>query len=301
MPSISESNPDRDDRTQNSINVVSWLCWFAACLVTIGMVRHPLYLLIVVFIAVAVFLAYRTVSPRQHLFFGFVWFGLVFMFVSVVFNVFTSHYGETVIVRIPSSIPVIGGPLTAEAFVYGILFGLVFLSGMLVFALFNILVDINDVFRLIPRFMRQTGVVLSIAFGFIPQTIDAARDIREAQSMRGYSFKKQIKSISNVKALVLPIIIHGLERACVLAESMESRAYGSSGKVSVFRRRPNWQKQDFLVVGSAIILVATIGAVFVIDNSILVYSPYPSLGIPDFNAYIGFILLMLLTPVVVRI
>ncbi|HOA92648.1 MAG TPA: acetate--CoA ligase family protein, partial [Quisquiliibacterium sp.] len=71
-------------------------------------------------------------------------------------------------------------------------------------------------------FLHQAGVVSSIALTFVPQLIVSARDIREAQRIRGHRFRGR----RDMLPLIVPLLTMALERAIGLAESMESRGFG---------------------------------------------------------------------------
>ncbi len=70
---------------------------------------------------------------------------------SALFNFVTAHFGQTVLFTLPASIPLVGGPYTLEALVFGMVNGLV-LVGFL--AAFNVLyqaLPTQALIRMIPR------------------------------------------------------------------------------------------------------------------------------------------------------
>jgi energy-coupling factor transport system permease protein len=86
--------------------------------------------------------------------------------------------------------------------------------------------------RATPAFLFQAGVVISIAITFVPQMVISAREIRQAQRIRGHRFR----GIRDLLPLVLPLLANGLERAIQLAETMEARGFGSSVELTTGRR-----------------------------------------------------------------
>jgi energy-coupling factor transport system permease protein len=84
-------------------------------------------------------------------------------------------------------------------------------------------VDHYQLLRATPAFLFQAGVVVSIAITFVPQMVLSAREIRQAQRIRGHRFR----GIRDLLALIIPLLANGLERAIQLAETMEARGFGS--------------------------------------------------------------------------
>jgi energy-coupling factor transport system permease protein len=134
----------------------------------------------------------------------------------------TAHYGQLILFRLPANWPVIGGPITGEALIYGFSSGLALVTLLLVFAVFNIAVDQASLLRMTPAFIYQTGVVAAIAVAFVPQMVAAWQAIREAQQVRGH----RLRGVRDLLPLILPLLVTALERATQLAESMEARGFG---------------------------------------------------------------------------
>jgi energy-coupling factor transport system permease protein len=78
---------------------------------------------------------------------------------------------------------------------------------------------------------------VSVAITFVPQMVLSARQIREAQRIRGHRFR----GLRDLLPLILPLLASGLERAIQLAEAMEARGFASavapvSGKQAAFNQ-----------------------------------------------------------------
>jgi energy-coupling factor transport system permease protein len=212
-------------------HTITWMLWLAACLLPAMVTRNPFYL-IVLLLAVAV--TYGTIgrlSPMASSWGVFLKAGLALASLSVLFNVLTVHYGETVIFTLPrftlrvGSMPFLdlGGKTTAESLVYGLTSGLSLVAILLIFATFNVLVDHHKLLRRTPAFLYQTGMITSIAIAFVPQMASSLQEIREAQAVRGHRFR----GVRDLLPLFVPLLTTGLERAIQLAESMEARGFGS--------------------------------------------------------------------------
>jgi energy-coupling factor transporter transmembrane protein EcfT len=76
----------------------------------------------------------------------------------------------------------------------------------------------------------------SVAFAFVPQTVAAFYEIREAQAARGY----RPRGVRGFVPIIVPLLAGGMDRALTLAEALESRAFGSapgrSSRSSAWRR-----------------------------------------------------------------
>ncbi len=209
----------------------AWVMWLLAAVVPAFTVRNPLYLILVLGAAWVVYLTLgrTTVGASWG---SFVKVGLFFLAVSLVFNMISTHVGQHVLFRLPAAWPIVGGAITLEAAVAGLVNGLALLTILIVFATFNAGVDHYQLLRSIPAFLFQVGVVLSIAVTFVPHMVWSAQEIRQVQRIRGHRFR----GVRDLLPLVLPLLANSLERAVQLAEAMEARGFGSVAD-SVPRRR----------------------------------------------------------------
>jgi len=73
---------------------------------------------------------------------------------------------------------------------------------------------------------------LSLAIRFVPTLGQEAQNVREAQMVRGLELQKGniIKKIKNFIPIIIPLIVLSIQRALVVAESLESRAFGAVKK-----------------------------------------------------------------------
>ena len=203
-------------------NARAGLLWALTVMIVASATRNPLYILVVLLITTAVELAH---TPRDHRGWPIALrFALIAIPLAALFNGLTVHLGETVLFRLPEWLPLLGGPVTAEALVYGATNGLtlaVIFSG---FATFNQATPVRDLVRLTPRAFHEAGVVLSIALTFIPQMKRNLARIREAQAIRGH----RVRGLRDWLPIFVPLLVGGLERAMGLAEAMVARGYGAT-------------------------------------------------------------------------
>ncbi len=204
----------------------SWVAWLVAAAVPAFTLRNPLYLALVLGVAWIVYAGLGRTSPVGSSWGGFVKIGLFFLALTIPFNALSIHTGQFVLFRLPESWPIVGGTITLEAVLDGVVTGFYLLTILVVFAAFNAVVDHYQLLRATPAFLFQAGVVVSIAITFVPQMVLSAREIRQAQRIRGHRFR----GIRDLLPLVMPLLANALERAIQLAETMEARGFGSAVK-----------------------------------------------------------------------
>jgi energy-coupling factor transport system permease protein len=228
-----------------SLHTWAWISWLAAALVALSSTRNPLYItLILICITVVIQALSRKpgaapppVSPFR--------FGVIVVSLSALFNAAISHFGQTILFYIPENLPIIGGPITTEALVYGAINGLVLTGIFWAFTVLNQALPTRQLIRLIPRAFYPLAVVTSIAITFIPTTIRQQKQIREAQAVRG----NRMRGLGDWIPLIIPLLVGGLERAMQLAEAMTARGFAStSAQVNDSRQRA------IMIVGLIILL-----------------------------------------------
>ena len=200
----------------------AWLVWVGAAAAAAMLARNPLYSVIILLAARLATVVHGV--PGQGL--RLPWWrlgGLILTF-SALFNALFVHAGQTVLLRLPLTWPLIGGAITLEAVVAGASNGLVLLTLLAVFAALNAIVPVHDLVRLLPRALRDLGVVILIAITYVPATVQHLQRIREAQAIRGH----QLRGLRDWRPIVIPLLVGGLERAMGLAEAMVARGYGAT-------------------------------------------------------------------------
>lgn len=208
----------------NTFHTWSWVAWLTAAAVPAFTLRNPLYYLLILGAAWIVYASLGRATPTGRSWGSLVKVGLFFFALTIPFTALSVHIGRIVLFRLPASWPIVGGAITLEAIVAGAVGGLGLLTILVVFAAFNAVVDHYQLLRATPAFLLQAGVVISIAISFIPQMVLSAKDIREAQRIRGHRFR----GVRDLLPLVLPLLANSLERAIQLAETMDARGFAST-------------------------------------------------------------------------
>ena len=201
----------------------AWVAWLLAAAVPAFVLRNPLYLALVLGAAWVVYSSLGRSTSIGSSWGSFVRLGLFLFLLTIPFNALSVHVGEIVLFQLPEQWPIVGGPITLEAIIAGAVNGLALFTLLVVFAAFNAVVDHYQLLRATPAFLFQAGVVISIAITFVPQMVLSAKEIRQAQRIRGH----HIRGIRDLLPLIMPLLASALERAIQLAETMEARGFGS--------------------------------------------------------------------------
>lgn len=216
--------------SQPVIHAAAWGSWLAAVVVVFAVTRNPLYLLFTLsWVALTYVLVARAADRGQDtlglppVHFSPLKFGLVVVTLSALFNALNVHVGTLVLVRLPRSWPLIGGPITGEALIYGALNGLALTGLFAAFVLLHRVVPVRSLVRLAPRAFYPVAVVVTIAVTFVPATVRQFAAIREAQAIRGH----RLRGLRSWLPLILPLLIGGMERALQLAEAMVARGFAA--------------------------------------------------------------------------
>ena len=111
-------------RRSGAIHAMAWALWLMAVMILLSLNRNPCYIgLVLLWVAVvtgSASLGQPLAPPLLSL-----WrFGLVVIPTAALFNGLSVHVGATVLLTLPPTLPLIGGPVTLEAVAYGAVNGL---------------------------------------------------------------------------------------------------------------------------------------------------------------------------------
>ena len=241
------------------LHPLTWLTWASAALGLTITTRNPYAQVVLLLIFLNVWLPYRRPGAGLPLKLG-----LMLGMLPILFDLAFSRFGTHVMFSLPG-IPVVGGPWTVEALVFGAITGAALLLTIGVFAILQVNIRSADVLELLPRPLYRTGTVVSLALAFVPQAMGSVRVIAEARRLRG-----KTAGWRAAPALLLPLLLTTLERALQYAESLDARGFGSRRR-SRYRPLP-WRVADTLATVASGVALA--GLVLAPAPS---YDPYLSL------------------------
>ena len=141
----------------------------------------------------------------------------------------------------------IGGAVTRERLSSSAHEGMIIATLIALFGAATSLTSPHKLLRVLPVFIYEIGITLVIATSVFPQLASSFQRIRKAQKLRGIEGAK-------FRNLALPLLEQSLTRSLQLAESMDSRGYGTSRKRSRYRPE-KWRRRDSLIVITSIFLL----------------------------------------------
>lgn len=258
------------------IHSIAWMIWLLVVMVFILSTRNPVYLCLI--LVGLLILGQRLAREKKikNWVLANLRFLLAMILLSTLINGIFSHVGQTILFTIPQKWPLIGGNFTVESLVYGAINGLVIGALYILFNVINLALSIKQLTRLIPRAFHPIAMMVTISLTFFPSIQKRAREIKEAQMIRGNPMKKIVDWLP----IFIPLLVTSLENAFLLAESMTTRGFH--------------QPIDLKAPGNLVSLI--LGAFFVFSGWILQLFNYPRyLSAPLFVIGFGLILLTLMT------
>ncbi len=212
----------------------AWLVWGLAAMLPMLIVRHPLIVLEMLVIVLAVRLTWA--SRLAH---GWSWIARVaalFVLVSVVFNALTVHAGRQVLFTIPSSVPLIGGVVTLNAVVYGLVTGVAVLVLVLTGTTIAAGLSWSDLVRSLPARVAPLAVAGSVAWSFLPGASRAFVDIRESQASRGHRLRGRGTCLN----WSCPSSRAAWSGRLTMSEALEARGFGASSDAAATATPRRW-------------------------------------------------------------
>jgi len=200
----------------------AWLVWGAVASLPFLLGRNPFPMLVALIAVVGVRISLHSSHVNALGWRLVVRATVLFSLLAVLLNVLTVRTGDRVIVTIPGEWPLIDGPITWNAIVYGLLAAMGVLGLVMVWATVGTHVHWGSLVRLLPDPLVGFAVAGSAALNLVPQTAAALTDIREATAARGYA----PNGVRGVASVVTPMINGGLDRSTRLAEVLEARGFG---------------------------------------------------------------------------
>src|SRR5581483_8702922 len=214
-------------------HAVTWFVWALAGTTAVQLASSPVYVVLVIGIAWLVVGAYGLPGPFARAFPILLTLGVVFAVLRVVLMALTTHGGLDVLFTTPSfTMPdflggfTVGGSIELPVVLQAGNEGLVIIGVIAVFGAFNAVASHFELVQALPRAFYEVGLVVIVALAFVPSTIGAVSDVREADRAR--TGGRVVRRGRLLRQLV-PVLESGLERAVTLAESMDSRGFAHGG------------------------------------------------------------------------
>ena len=222
-------------RTTSPLHAVTWLVWAVAAAACVQIAPNPLYVAVVLAISFLVVSAHRLDTTLARAFPILVGLGVVFALLRVALTALTTHSNpidgapEYLWFTLPqATLPQIVGGFTVGGTIEGDVvlfaaaqaFAVVGILGA--FGVFNAVASHHELVQAAPRAFHEPGLILTVALAFVPSTMAAVADVREADRARTGG---RVVRRGRLVRLTVPILESGLERAVALAESMDARGF----------------------------------------------------------------------------
>jgi energy-coupling factor transport system permease protein len=194
----------------------------------------------------------------------------------VIINPLVSNAGHTVLLRLPKLF--FWGPtrITFEAIMYGLNMALKFICIVLLFVVYDILTDKDEVFGFFSKYSNRLTLTVSITTNVIHRLLIDIYRVKEVMALRGVNFneKKLLKKIKAYYPIIKVVFISSLEGSLDRAESLFSRQYGKRKRTSYYEIL--FRENDYKFLGiTLLLLILFIISVFYHYGS---YKFYPELS-----------------------
>lgn len=230
---------------------------------------HPLFAACSLLLALSEYLLLSRGKNRKIL----LWYILMLLLI-LLCNGLLNTLGETVLLRW-----IYDRPITMEALVYGAVVGMNFVSVMLWFSCYNIVMTTDKFTALFGRFTPSITLVLTMILRLIPllqkktQSIVSARNCI-GKCKQGDNAKENLQSGMKVLSILTSC---ALEDAVITADSMRSRGYVDKNHSTYMQYR--WSRRD-LVLGALFFLCAS-AVLFVVASGETSMQYFPTIHFPE--------------------
>jgi energy-coupling factor transport system permease protein len=206
------------------------MLWAVAVAGSIQLAPNPCYVALAIAVVVLVVETHRRESVLARALPVLLAVGIAFSGLRVLLLLLTTHVGGESFVTLPeATLPrllggfTVGGQLEWPVLWQAASEGFVMIGVIAAFAGFNALASHHELVQRLPRAFHEAGVVLTVALAFVPSTLAAVEQVREADRARTGG---RLVRRGRLVRLIIPVLETGMERAVGLAESMDARGFG---------------------------------------------------------------------------
>jgi energy-coupling factor transporter transmembrane protein EcfT len=242
-------------------HAATWLVWASAAGACVQLAPNPLYVAVVLAVAGLAVATHARPGPYERAFPILVAMGVAFALLRVVLTVATTHgFGHVILTLPDATLPrilggfTVGGTVELPVLLRAAAEGFAIVGVIAAFAACNATVSHSELVQATPRAFHEVGLVVVVALAFVPSTLSAIRDVREADRAR--TGGRPIRRGRLVRQIV-PVVELGLERAITLSESMDSRGFARRPPTGAERTAGGLGLLSLLALGGA--FVALIG------------------------------------------
>ena len=197
---------------------------------------------------------------------------LPMLILATLFNPLFNHEGATILWYFSN-----GNPLTLESIWYGLAFAAMFVSVILWFSCYNVVMTSDKFIYIFGRIIPSISLVFSMVLRFVPRFRERAIIIINGQKCIGRdpasgNFKQRLK---NGMRIVSIMTTWALENGIETADSMTGRGYGLKGRTSFADFR--FDSRDKLCC--LLLVLFLIPVVFTLGKGFVYISYYPLISL----------------------
>lgn len=238
--------------------------YFAAVLLFSMFFMHPVFL----GISLAASMVYSIwLNGGRAVRFHFLYMLPMLLLVALINPAF-NHEGMTILVYVNDN------PITQESIVYGVASAVMFISVIIWFSCYNVVMTSDKFIYLFGRLIPALSLILSMVLRFVPKFKAQIRVISNAQKCIGRDVSNGnlwTRARNGIKILSI-LVTWALENAIETADSMRSRGYGLKGRTSYSRYR--FDQRDKLLLGVLGFLILCVLAGACLQENTIQYFPF---------------------------
>ncbi len=238
-----------------------WLVWALAAAACVELAPSPVYVALVIGIASVAVSVHARPGPYARAFPLLLAVGTLFAIVRMLLTAATTHGAGDLLFTTPNfGLPqllggfTVGGTVELPVVLQSLAEGFAIVGVMGVFGAFNAVVSHSELVQSTPRAFYEVGLVVVVALAFVPSTLSAIHDVRDADRARTGG---RVVRRGRLLRQIVPVLELGLERAVTLAESMDARGFARAGAGPRDRAAGWWGVASLLMLGGA--FVALVG------------------------------------------
>lgn len=150
---------------------------------------------------------------------------VIMAFMNPAFN----HAGVTILFYLKN-----GNPITLESIVYGIASATMFISVIMWFSCYNVIMTSDKFIYIFGRIIPSLSLIFSMVLRFVPKYKNQIKVISNGQKAIGRDMSQGnvIRRAKNGIRIISILVTWALENAIETADSMKARGYGLKGRTS---------------------------------------------------------------------
>lgn len=264
-------------------------------LIFIMVLYNPIYLLIS-FVVGSVYLIYLS-GAKQLL--KTLKLAIPMVVILLIINCLFNSNGITLMFYLFDSIPI-----TLESVVFSVFSCLMFISVMLWFKCYNVLIDNEKFMFLFGKFFPNTSLILSMTLRFIDVTKYKLKSI--SNSIKGLATKEKYRfkdKMSSSLKIINILLCLSLEDSVETSDSMKARGYGLTKRTTFFRYKLN--ANDLIVLSIMFIIISFMIYLILIKQTYFMFYPILTnlkeiFGFKNILGYISYGIFLLI-PLIIQV